>query len=196
MQLGFNYNMTRDQELTFNADNIVLTHQPDKFVMMAWEMDLMQRHAQIVTHKGGHVLEIGFGMGISAQFIQDNKHDTHTIVESHPAILKRLREWSQDKPTVRIIQGDWFEMQHEICNNRYDGIFYDADCNNSPKFRDVIVNNALKPHGVFTYFAPNGTDKYEYGDALKRDVVTIQVSIPKNSYHNDATCYVPYFINS
>jgi spermidine synthase len=188
--------MTQNQELTFNADNIVLKHQPDKFVMMAWETDLMQRHAQIATRNHGHVLEIGFGMGISAQFIQDFSCITHTIVESHPDILIHLQSWAADKPNVRIINGDWFEMQHEICNTQYDGIFYDADCNNSPKFRDVIVDKTLKINGVFTYFAPNGTDKYEYGDALQRDVVTIQVSIPKNAYHNDATCSVPYFINS
>jgi spermidine synthase len=188
--------MTRNQELTFNADNIVLKHQPDKFVMMSWEQDLMKHHAYIATLNQGHVLEIGFGMGISAQYIQDFGCSTHTIVESHPDILTRLQFWATDKPNVNIISGDWLEMQDIICQQQYDAIFYDADCNNSPKFRDVIVDKTLKINGVFTYFAQNGTDKYEYGDALQRDVVTITVPIPKNAYHNDATCFVPYFVNS
>ncbi len=188
-------NMTQNQELTFNADSIVLKNQPNKFVMMSWEQDLMKRHAQIATLNQGHVLEIGFGMGISAQYIQDFGCNAHTIVESHPDILTRLQSWAADKPNVNIINGDWLEMKDTICQQQYDAIFYDADCNNSPKFRDVIVDKTLKINGVFTYFAPNGTDKYEYGDKLKLDTITITVPIPKNIYHNDATCMVPYFLN-
>lgn len=188
--------MTRNQELVFEQEYIVLKDQPDKFVMMSWERDLMKQHALRATQRGGDVLEIGFGMGISAQYIQEFGCVTHTIIESHPDILLRLHEWSKDKPNVIIIEGDWFELQNTICQNSYDGIWYDADCNNSPAFRRTVVDRALKPNGTFTYFAPNGTDKYAYGDALQQDIVEIQIPIPKNVYHNDTTCYVPYFINS
>ena len=187
--------MTRNQELLFEQDYIVLKDQPDKFVMMSWEDALMKQHARRVTQQGGDILEIGFGMGISAQYIQDYGCNSHTIVESHPDVLVRLHEWSKDKPNVIIIEGDWFELQSMICENSYDGIFYDADCNNSPKFRYAIVDRALKHRGVFTYFAPNGTDKYRYESALRQDLVEIQVPIPKNIYHNDSVCAVPYFIN-
>lgn len=187
--------MTRNQELLFEQDYITLKDHPNKFVMMSWEDALMKQHAKRVTQQGGDILEIGFGMGISSQYIQDYGCMSHTIVEAHPDILVRLREWSKDKPNVIIIEGDWFELQDTICKNSYDGIFYDADCNNSPKFRSAIVDRALKPKGVFTYFAANGTDKYRYESALHQDLVEIQVSIPKNIYHNDSICAVPYFIN-
>ena len=188
--------MTRNQELIFQSDHIVLKTQPDKFVMMAWETDLMKQHAQRVTQTAGHVLEIGFGMGISAQFIQDFGCKSHTIVEMHPDIIIRLQEWAKDKPNVTIIHGDWFELQDIICQQQYNGIFYDADCNKSQAFREKIVDNALCTTGIFTYFAPNGTDKYHYGAALQLDYVDIDVVIPKNMYHNDARCACPFYVKS
>jgi spermidine synthase len=187
--------MTRNKELVFESDHIVLKDKPNQFVMMAWETDLMKLHAHRVTQNGGDILEIGFGMGISAQFIQDFGCSSHTIVEIHPDILKRLHAWAKDKPNVTIIQGDWFELQDTICESQYDGIFYDADCVKSSKFKNAIVDRALKTDGVFTYFAPNGVDKYRYGVALQHDLVTINVPIPKNIYHNDAQCVCPYYIN-
>ena len=39
-------------------------------VMHEWETDMMKRHAEIVCENGGDILEIGFGMGISSDFIQ------------------------------------------------------------------------------------------------------------------------------
>jgi len=186
--------MTQNQQLIFKQDYIALKNHPDKFVMMSWETDLMKLHAQHVTHNHGDVLEIGFGMGISAQFIQDFGCATHTIVESHPDILQKLQEWAKDKPNVIIIHGDWFELQDIICQKQYDGIFYDADCNRSPFFREKIVNHSLKQNGVFTYFAPNGTDKYHYGAALQKDFIDIQVNIQKNKYHNESRCACPYVI--
>lgn len=188
--------MTQNQQLIFKQDYIALKNHPDKFVMMLWETDLMKLHAQHVTKNGGDILEVGFGMGISAQFIQDFGCRSHTIVESHPEILQRLRKWAKDKPNVTIIYGDWFELQDIICQKQYDGIFYDADCNRSPFFREKIVNHSLKQNGVFTYFAPNGTDKYHYGTALYRDYIDIQVTIPKNMYHNESRCTCPYYIKS
>jgi spermidine synthase len=187
--------MTRDQQLVFETDYIVLKDQPNRFVMMSWETDLMKQHALRVTQNRGNILEIGFGMGISAQFIQDFGCDSHTIIESHPEILEKLYKWAKDKSNVTIIPGDWFELQDIICKNRYDGIFYDADCNNSPVFRHAIVDKVLNKNGIFTYFAPNGTDKYRYGNKLYQDIVEIKTHMPKNAYHNDNTCMCPYFIN-
>jgi hypothetical protein len=88
----------------------------------------------------------------------------------------------------------WVLLKH-LSQKQYDGIFYDADCNRSPFFREKIVDRVLKMYGVFTYFAPNGTDKYGYDSSLQRDSIIINVPIPKNMYHNDAQCMCPYYIN-
>lgn len=187
--------MTNNQELIFDNEYIVLKNQPNKFVMMSWETDLMKQHAKRVTQNGGDILEIGFGMGISAQFIQDFGCVSHTIVESHPEILKKLHEWAKDKPNVKIIEGDWFVVQDILCQFQYDGIFYDADCRNMNKFRKVIVDKVLKPKGIFTYFEPKNFDRYGYGDMLKQDYIEIKADIPKNIYHIDYICACPYIIN-
>lgn len=88
-------------------------------VMNSWEHPLMKRHADLACRNGGDILEIGFGMGISANYIQSNNISSHTIVEIHPQILKYLREWSKDIPNVRIIEGDWFDKIDEICQIKY-----------------------------------------------------------------------------
>ena len=59
-------------------------------VMNSWEHPLMKRHADIACQSGGNILEIGFGMGISANYIQSNNINSHTIVEIHPQILPKL----------------------------------------------------------------------------------------------------------
>ena len=42
------------------------THQ----VMMDWEDEIMSASAAYICQNGGDILEIGFGMGISAGYIQ------------------------------------------------------------------------------------------------------------------------------
>ena len=50
-------------------------------VMGSWEDPLMKRHAEVACENGGDILEIGFGMGISANYIQQQNPDSHTIIE-------------------------------------------------------------------------------------------------------------------
>ena len=49
-----------DKEIYFLGDDGFKYH-----VMMDWERDIMKHHADYVCSKGGDILEIGFGMGIS-----------------------------------------------------------------------------------------------------------------------------------
>ena len=70
--------------------------------MMDWETPIMKEHAEIVTKNGGDILEIGFGMGICSNFIQQTNIKTHTIIEINDEIFNRLLEWAKDKPNVKI----------------------------------------------------------------------------------------------
>ena len=89
--------MTKDRTLTFNSDNICLSDDETRYIMMEWERPLMKRHAEIVCRNGGDILEIGFGMGISAEYIQSYDISTHTIVEVNIQILENLYKWSEGK---------------------------------------------------------------------------------------------------
>jgi guanidinoacetate N-methyltransferase len=96
------YKFMKDEKLTILEDKITI--DSGGILMMEWEKDLMLAHAKLIAR--GDVLEIGFGMGISAQFIQDLGVNSHTIVEIHPVIAEHAREWAKDKPNVKIVEAD------------------------------------------------------------------------------------------
>ena len=75
-------------------------------VMSTWETPIMQKHADIVCANGGHILEFGFGMGISADLIQEKDIESHTIIEINDGIYDALVEWAKDKPNVIAVKGN------------------------------------------------------------------------------------------
>ena len=76
-------------------------------VMHVGERSLMNKLAEIVTQNGGDILEIGFGMNLSANAIQSNPNVTsHTIIEIHPVQYERALEWAKlqkIKTTINFI---------------------------------------------------------------------------------------------
>ena len=58
-------------------------------VMMNWEAPIMEKSAEYICHNKGDVLELGFGMGICADYIQAQGVNSHTIIEIHPQILEK-----------------------------------------------------------------------------------------------------------
>ena len=66
-------------------------------VMMPWETPLMEAHAEFVCRAaGGTILNVGFGMGIVDAAIQKRgPHKRHVIVEAHPQVVERAREFAQ-----------------------------------------------------------------------------------------------------
>ena len=91
--------------------------------MHEWEDDMMKKHAEIVCENGGDILEVGFGMGISADYIQKQDIKSHTIIENDEVVYEKLIEWAKDKPNVEIIFGDW---QNSLPDKKFDGIFFDT----------------------------------------------------------------------
>ena len=88
------------QSLAFESDKIYFTGSDGLIqeVMMDWEHDIMKASADYVSQNGGDILEIGFGMGISAGYIQSHSISSHTIVENHPDIISKAQEWAIGKP--------------------------------------------------------------------------------------------------
>ena len=93
-------------------------------VMMDWEDSLMSASAAYVTQNGGDILEIGFGMGISAGYIHSHSIDSHTIVENHPDIIPKAIEWASNKSNVTIISQSWYDVKDSL--GKFDGVFYDT----------------------------------------------------------------------
>ena len=176
----------RDEKLQFLKDRII----SDKLgiIMMDWEHPLMKRHAEIVCKNGGDILEIGFGMGISAQYIQEQDIDSHTIIEIHPEIAKRAREWAKDKENVKIIESDWHDVMENL--ETYDGIFYDAEHDNHKlEFYNFIK---LKNGGIYTFFNPQ-SDGIKNDHNIKENIryELIDIDPPENPYFNSNIYYLP-----
>lgn len=91
-------------------------------VMMEWEKPYMHACIDALAPQGD-VLEIGFGCGYSATHIQSYHPKSHTIIEYHPAVVEKAREWALRYPNVRIVHDTW---QNALSNlGYYDCIFFD-----------------------------------------------------------------------
>ena len=139
--------MQGDEELIFTKDAIFIknTIEHNTAVMHIGERDLMHKLADIVTVNGGHILEIGFGMHLSADRIQSNQKVTsHTIIEIHKDIYINALEWAKDKPNVEIILGDWIDVIPSL-NKKFDGVLHDTHLDsNLNKFLEIIKPNLNK----------------------------------------------------
>ena len=178
----------RNGKLQFLEDRIVGDELG--IIMMDWEQPLMKRHAEIVCKNGGDILEIGFGMGISAQYIQEQNIDSHTIIEIHPEIAKKANEWAKDKENVEIIEADWFDVRNDL--EIYDGIFYDAEHDEHKDEFYNLLNDILKEGGRYTFFNPQG-DGVKNHHNIKENICYEQMDIdpPENPYINSNTYYLP-----
>ena len=111
-----------DQTLIFEADKLYYIEDGiERQVMMSWEDPIMKASADYVCEGGGDILEVGFGMGISAGHIQANSISSHTIVENHPQVIEKAKAWAADKPNVTIVEGDWYDVK-DIDGTTYEVI--------------------------------------------------------------------------
>ena len=64
-------------------------------VMQDWERPLMRALAKEATRNAGHVLEVGFGMGISADYLIESGCTEYTAIEPHKAVLEYFGAWAK-----------------------------------------------------------------------------------------------------
>ena len=114
----------KDHTLTFSDTKIVDTSYDNMEVMMSWEAPIMEKTAEYICQSKGDILEIGFGMGMCADYIQAQSVNSHTIVEIHPQIIEKLNTWASGKSNVTVVEGDWWAVKDSL--STYDGIFLDT----------------------------------------------------------------------
>ena len=185
-----------DKALIFEADKIYYKDANDSIdmeVMMDWEDAIMKKSADYICQNGGDILEIGFGMGISANYIQANSINSHTIVENHPQIIERAKVWASDKPNVTIIENDWNtvkDKRRKICLATYDGIFYDTfGDDNMDKFKSSLTNLANAGCKVTWWNSVSGESNHYNITDVTYEAIT--VNPPSNCYFNHTTYYLP-----
>ena len=145
-------------------------------IMQSWEKPYMKRLADITTSRGGNVLEVGYGMGISAGFVQKSKKiKDHTIIEPHPVMIKNLKaKFAKEIKNGRIVlkEGFWEDVTKKMPSKSFDGILFDSCPLDSgveffqffPFFEEAF--RLLKDDGVFTYFSDESKNISKEHEAL------------------------------
>ncbi|KAL9667346.1 hypothetical protein QQ045_001700 [Rhodiola kirilowii] len=140
-----------EDRVSFSEDKIM--DAESKAVMMAWEKPLMEAHAKAVCSQGGHILNIGFGMGLVDAAIQQYSPLSHTIVEAHPEVYDRMcRTGWKEKKNVKIVFGRWQDVLSQL--DTYDGIFFDTYGEYYEDLREFHhhLPSLLKPGGIYSFF--------------------------------------------
>jgi len=129
-------------------------------VMEDWERDYMKLLASIAGSKCGTVLEVGFGMGISARFIQGYEIEEHLIIEANHAVFRRLTSFAR-KATQKVtpLLGFWEDITKSIPDESISSILFDTyplapgelHRNHFAFFKEAY--RLLRKGGVFTYYS-------------------------------------------
>jgi guanidinoacetate N-methyltransferase len=135
-------------------------------VMQDWEHPLMKVLAENAASAGGDLLEVGFGMGISAGYVQRVGVASHTVIEVNQDVAKRFETWRQRWPErdIRLERGTWQDVIGRL--GSYDAILYDTYPTDEREFVRTLGPKAvtlaaeffehaaahLRPGGVFSYY--------------------------------------------
>lgn len=183
--------------MIFSKNSIM---KDNHIVMHDWEDLMMKKHAEVVCQNGGDILEIGFGMGISADYIQSHNVKSHTIIEKDKKVYKKLLEWSKDKPNVKTIFGDWITNLPE---QKFDGIFRDTWGEHlGKKVFPLKILKVCKVGTIVTFFNNTNDKKTMYSETFFKDknikFYKVDIKIPDYvnylpNYNRDRY-YVPEWI--
>jgi len=129
-------------------------------VMEDWETPYMKDLADIAASGGGVVLELGFGMAISAKFIQQHNIKRHIIIEANHDVAEKAREFAKTAPhSVEVLEGFWEEVIDKVPDGSVDGILFDTypltdkELYQNHFFFFPFAYKKLKSGGVFTYYS-------------------------------------------
>ena len=180
--------------LTFHSDKITSNMEQfgdeEVIIMMDWEHPIMSASAAYVTEGGGDILEIGFGMGISAGYIQSHSVSSHTIIEPHPQMVEKAVEWSNGKSNITIISQSWADVTGSL--GTYDGIFYDTSFDNKHNLFSSSLSELTKTGTKLSVFNSYSSETNIFN--LEMSYRQINVTTPNSAsqyFNNDNVYYMP-----
>jgi len=170
-----------------NYGNVFPQHQ----VMMEWEKPYMEAMVEKLN-PSGDVLEIGFGLGYSANAIQKFDINSHTIIEADENVLKKLKEWAPlQKHKVNIIEGCWQEKLPSMVQ-KFDKFFFDdathpnytesIHVRRHVYFYQQIVQKNVKKGAQITWFSGGGSSAISFPCSvfMRWDMYEFIIDIPEN----------------
>ena len=177
------YEWMKQEKFEFNKNSIM---DGKDIVMHDWEDRMMKKHAEVVCQNGGDILELGFGMGISAGHIQQQDIKSHTIIEKDKDVHKRLCKWAEDKPNVKIIFGDWYD---NLPDEKFDGVFFDTYNDINRMFLPLRLLSVFKETTIVSWFNTYLAEDNIYSKSLLQNSSVkyhkVNIKIPE---------YVDYFL--
>lgn len=157
--IGFleDFHQWKTEKATFTENELIIQGHP---VMERWEENYMEELAAIASSQGGDVLEIGFGMGISAEFIQTHDIKTHTIIEANEDVFLMLEQFAKESARpIKSLLGFWQDVTKTLPDASFTGILFDT----YPLTKEEIHQNhftffeeayrLLQPGGTLTYYS-------------------------------------------
>lgn len=156
----------RNQKVIISDKSIFLEDNPRNVVMDKASKNLMEYYSYIVCQNKGDVLDVGFGMGFSANKMSELA-DSYTCIETNPQIYKNASAWAKTKTNVNIIFGDWIDIIPQL-GLKYDGIFMDT--HNDPNYeifeqtcKQIAKEGCiLSIYNYFTQRDPSTTNEHIY----------------------------------
>lgn len=128
------------------------------YVMHEWERPLITKMVEdLKITSSDEILEIGFGMGISASLIQQFNPANHTIIEPHPQIFKRAQKWKKENNNISLREGYWQQLSYSTpCFSKifFDPFSDDIDAvdRENIEFLEFASQNLLKKNGRLALF--------------------------------------------
>ena len=176
-------------ELVYKKDetlkDILMTKDGRHQVMMEWEKPYMEALVKKLN-PSGDVLEIGFGLGYSADAIQRYDINSHTIIECDPVVLEKAYEWAKkQKHKVTIVEGKWQEELGAL--GRFDSFFFDdypypvIDVVNDRHFNFYyrIAAKHTNKNARLTWYC-DGSGYFPCNNYMSWDCDTYVIDVPEN----------------
>ena len=97
----------------------------DHTIMFANEEEYIKKSIREIHSRinFNSVVEIGYGLGYTAQQFQDLGVSRHMIIEPNKVIYEKALEWAEGKEGVTVINDTW---QDVLLTDDFDLLYYDA----------------------------------------------------------------------
>jgi guanidinoacetate N-methyltransferase len=145
-------------------DDLRTAKLSDEQIMEDWQLPLMEAMAAIAARSGGDVLEVGFGLGVSATSMQQHGVRSHTIIDCNPSVIERYGRWRDAYPErdIRMVPGLWQDVIGQL--GQFDAIFFHTYALDEDESVELLARSVtfaanffpaaaehLRSGGVFTY---------------------------------------------
>jgi len=120
----------------------------DQQVMQYWEFPVMRKMVELLSITNScRVLEVGYGLGLSASEIQSVHPQRHVILEPNRKIADMAREWADPlERDIHIIEARWQDFEPE---EQFDAIFFDVYPNDESEIEQNLINGSIAAEHFF-----------------------------------------------